>query len=100
MYKIIKTDYNYNNHKNSVVPSIDGSNFETIESAIYFLISPSSEGGLNCSINDDGLTFSESMPNLVLHHNAYSLPDFEIVGSKSGRSNAKIRKTIADTQQK
>jgi hypothetical protein len=96
MYKIIKTNYNYVYHKKSVVPFIDGSNFETIESAINFLISPSSEGGLNCSINDDGLTFSKSMPNLVLHHNGYSSPDFKIVSAKSGRSNAKIRKIIKE----
>ena len=95
MYKIIKTEYNYNHLKKSVVPYIDGSNFETIESAIDFLILPSSEGGLHCSKNDDNLTFSESMPKLVLAQNTYSSPDFEIVGAKSGRSTAKIRKTIA-----
>jgi len=96
MYKIIKTDYNYNHHKKSVVPFIDGSNFETIESAIDFLISPSSEGGLNCSINDDELTFSAATHKLVLANNTYCSPDFEIVGTKSGRSNAKIRKTIKE----
>lgn len=96
MYKIIKTEYNYNHLKKSAVLSIDNSDFQTIESAIDFLISPSSGGGLNCTINDDGSTFSESMNDLVLPHNAYSLPDYGIVSAKSGRSNAKIRKTIKE----
>ena len=96
MYKIIKTEYNYNHLKKSAVLSIDNSDFKTIDSAIDFLISTSSEGGLNCTINADELTFSESMPELVLPHNAYSLPDYGIVGAKSGRSNAKTRKTIKE----
>ena len=96
MYKIIKTEYNYNHLKKSVVPSIGNSDFQTIESAIDFLILPSSAGGLRCTMNEDKLTFSAAMHELVLPHNVYSLPDYGIVGAKSGRSNAKIRKTIKE----
>ena len=86
--KINITRYNYNNINTEELDDPCQPALTTVADMVEYLQGDS----IQATANSDGLTFSAAMRELP--YGCYSAPDYEIVSSKSGRSNESIRDQI------